>query len=1066
MSSFTNFLKDLWKKDDDEEEKKAKQTGFGAAATTGTSAATANTTGTKTTAASTADSIKSVAATSAGSNTKSSTDTTGSTKTGQTPEDILSSFLKPTLAGRIGDKVVSAAAGTTVSTDKIGKTESAGKQTATGTGTLSTGEKNIKQETVSTKSNWADFLPSQKAGYSLADFMLPERTDKADSKQTGTILPASDSSMQAEQDFWAPSVPDNVQWSASSESVQQLGDYLEQEGARLTGKKDELQGFIDKGYENLNVADLSYFEEQAEQFMSDLEQYQTAYEKWDYYTGTTQGVQERLNALDQAYNMAYGVENQKKRTEIESERMALRLMYNELDFDEQYGSLQSDPDFAAYVAKGAAIETPDNMVRYVRENPKKAVVHDALLNGMADSQMQNLALTEEETENYNYLLGKYGTEKAQDYLDALTETLNQRIGQAAGQSMRGIENDAGRTMLTGFYSFGSGMTEYGDNMKQLFHKEALPTSATQYASEYIRNDLQDAGPTVLGNSLGQIAYDVGHTVGYMTPSIAASVATGSVGGAVLAGASSAGGAYNSALKAGHTKEQAQNYAVLSGVAEGSMQFLLGGISKLGGKVTGEVAEALTKNINNAVLRVSAQTGLRALGEGAEEYLQALLDPVLRNLCLDENNELKLVSEDALYSALLGVLTAGVVEGGGQVAGKIINTKQNAQSSEISSETGTSNQTGADLSAYTQWASKYLTSEEIDFAHDLNGDEQGTSNAAYDAHDTQPISAQESNTQTATQWGDYAQWASQRLPSEYIDFAYKIYGEEQGTSNTAYGQNIRQETNTQSRAKWSAFAQQAAQILPSEYIDLAYQMHGDEQATSPTSPQSVGAQETSTQSRAKWSAFAQQAAQILPSQYIEWAYKRYGNEQELSPMPQRQESALRNGQGEQNVSAQVGIQKPALSAAPSSTTLVSNDLVQNRTDGDIIGENNTEIGDKRTSGAKLAEGLIKELAESGVKYNADDVMMITKTPDGKLLWLESGNKEGGLKHILNGHANDFAAKGITDIPSFLNEVLQINPISTGTTASGPFSVYSMDGSLYKVAYGTNGYIVSFYPIKKF
>jgi len=30
--------------------------------------------------------------------------------------------------------------------------------------------------------------------------------------------------------------------------------------------------------------------------------------------------------------------------------------------------------------------------------------------------------------------------------------------------------------------------------------------------------------------------------------------------------------------------------------------------------------------------------------------------------------------------------------------------------------------------------------------------------------------------------------------------------------------------------------------------------------------------------------------------------------------------------------------------------------------------------------------------------------------------------------------------------------------------GPFADYLVDGNIYRVAYGTNGFIVSFYPIK--
>jgi len=92
-------------------------------------------------------------------------------------------------------------------------------------------------------------------------------------------------------------------------------------------------------------------------------------------------------------------------------------------------------------------------------------------------------------------------------------------------------------------------------------------------------------------------------------------------------------------------------------------------------------------------------------------------------------------------------------------------------------------------------------------------------------------------------------------------------------------------------------------------------------------------------------------------------------------------------------------------------------------------------------------------------------MVTRTPDGKLLWLETGNNSVGLNHIVNRHSADFARKGIptNNIPSFLRGILQSAPINSGTTPSGPFADYMVNGNVFRVAYGTNGFIVSFYPI---
>ncbi len=125
----------------------------------------------------------------------------------------------------------------------------------------------------------------------------------------------------------------------------------------------------------------------------------------------------------------------------------------------------------------------------------------------------------------------------------------------------------------------------------------------------------------------------------------------------------------------------------------------------------------------------------------------------------------------------------------------------------------------------------------------------------------------------------------------------------------------------------------------------------------------------------------------------------------------------------------------------------------------------EDGKSTEGGGKSLKNpiLMEELKNSGVKYNPKDVIAITKTADGKLLWLESGNSSSGLKHIVDGHAADFTAKGINDIPQFLNDVLQTSPVNTGKSAKGLFADYVVNESKYRVAYGTNGYVVSFYPI---
>lgn len=111
-----------------------------------------------------------------------------------------------------------------------------------------------------------------------------------------------------------------------------------------------------------------------------------------------------------------------------------------------------------------------------------------------------------------------------------------------------------------------------------------------------------------------------------------------------------------------------------------------------------------------------------------------------------------------------------------------------------------------------------------------------------------------------------------------------------------------------------------------------------------------------------------------------------------------------------------------------------------------------------------QALLEELANSDVKHNLEDVVLVTKNYDGMLLWLETGSSGKGLKHILEEHTLDFANRKISDIPQFLSDLLKTKPLICGEDERGLFAKYIFNNKMYTVAYGTNGYIVSFYPDK--
>ncbi len=270
-------------------------------------------------------------------------------------------------------------------------------------------------------------------------------------------------------------------------------------------------------------------------------------------------------------------------------------------------------------------------------------------------------MSQDEIANYNYLYATEGKQEADAYLDFLEEELNYRQGQAEAAL---IGDDVLRAMG---YSMGAGIRRFGDNIGDMFAGGAEAVRPYEYGTQIARENLADTGaqlPEWMGGaSVGQVLFDAAGTAGNMLPSILLSTLTAGAGaaGAAAMGLSAGGGARMQAMREGYTPEQATMYGILIGASESSLQYLLGGMSKLGGKLTGGAAAKAIQNIDHALLRIATSGTIKMAGEGAEEYLQEILDPIYRNLLLGENNQIDLADPEAVYSFMLGALTAGVMD---------------------------------------------------------------------------------------------------------------------------------------------------------------------------------------------------------------------------------------------------------------------------------------------------------------------------------------------------------------------------------------------------------------------
>ena len=117
-------------------------------------------------------------------------------------------------------------------------------------------------------------------------------------------------------------------------------------------------------------------------------------------------------------------------------------------------------------------------------------------------------------------------------------------------------------------------------------------------------------------------------------------------------------------------------------------------------------------------------------------------------------------------------------------------------------------------------------------------------------------------------------------------------------------------------------------------------------------------------------------------------------------------------------------------------------------------------------------LLKQLVDSNVKINLKEVVFTTKDSSGQVIWLEKGNQDAGLTHIMK-HESDFVTKHNISkgqlTPHLKNVVSKGKLVSSRTVTlengrNGLEKIYLYKGKYYTLgAIGTNGFIVSMYPI---
>ena len=147
-------------------------------------------------------------------------------------------------------------------------------------------------------------------------------------------------------------------------------------------------------------------------------------------------------------------------------------------------------------------------------------------------------------------------------------------------------------------------------------------------------------------------------------------------------------------------------------------------------------------------------------------------------------------------------------------------------------------------------------------------------------------------------------------------------------------------------------------------------------------------------------------------------------------------------------------------------------------GDTKGATHVNNDNKKYETDEL---LKSELRSNNIKFNEADMVFIARDKTGQIVWLENGSSSAGLTHILDGkdgspgHAKDFErAFGVQrqNVGSYLKEVIKNSSVvsnrlvNIGNGRQGYERVYEYKGNYYTMTgIGTNGFIVSAYPIRK-
>ena len=278
---------------------------------------------------------------------------------------------------------------------------------------------------------------------------------------------------------------------------------------------------------------------------------------------------------------------------------------------------------------------------------------------------------------YNYYLGKGDEQSAYAYKRGIQEDINYREAKELAENA-GFFTKTGVSFASGFEKFGQGLIGFVDMMTDNGIGVKAPQSHELKVALSTDSVISLATAEIIAGSgtWGKVWYSSMQSIGQQAPMFALSLANPAMGlssstmqllqGSMMF-ASSSGASYTDALKENKAENEAAVYAVINGALEVGLEKALGsmygwsGGSKVATKLLSKMQNTLVNKglskVTMALLGTATYKISSMMSEGFEEYLQEVIDPIVRNFVYNEDNDISLFSEEAFISFASGALVS-------------------------------------------------------------------------------------------------------------------------------------------------------------------------------------------------------------------------------------------------------------------------------------------------------------------------------------------------------------------------------------------------------------------------